>query len=170
MKQKAIKTPRLILGEIEDKDKDDLISMMTDPGVYGTYMVPDLDTEEKKAALFERLRDISRSDRFFYGVFLQHKLIGIIHEAGGTDDEPEIGYVISPAEKGKGYATEAFSAAVSALFDGGAKAVVAGAFEENPASLRVMEKCGLSKTKETEDIEYRGKIHKCIYMKIKRLP
>ncbi|MBR4256334.1 MAG: GNAT family N-acetyltransferase [Clostridia bacterium] len=170
MKQKAIKTPRLILGEIEDKDKDDLISMMTDPGVYGTYMVPDLDTEEKKAALFERLRDISRSDRFFYGIFLQNKLIGILHEAGGTDDEPEIGYVISPAEKGKGYATEAFSAAVSALFDGGAKAVVAGAFEENPASLRVMEKCGLSKTKETEDIEYRGKIHKCIYMKIKRLP
>lgn len=50
MKQKAIKTPRLILGEIEDKD--DLISMMTDPGVYGTYIVPDLDTEEKKAALF----------------------------------------------------------------------------------------------------------------------
>ncbi len=170
MKQKAIKTPRLMLGEIEDKDKDDLISMMTDPGVYGTYMVPDLDTEEKKAALFERLRDISRSDRFFYGIFLQNKLIGILHEAGGTDDEPEIGYVISPAEKGKGYATEAFSAAVSALFDGGAKAVVAGAFEENPASLRVMEKCGLSKTKETEDIEYRGKIHKCIYMKIKRLP
>ena len=170
MKQKAIKTPRLILGEIEDKDKDDLISMMTDPGVYGTYMVPDLDTEEKKAALFERLRDISRSDRFFYGIFLQNKLIGILHEAGGTDDEPEIGYVISPAEKGKGYATEAFSAAVSALFDGDAKAVVAGAFEENPASLRVMEKCGLSKTKETEDIEYRGKIHKCIYMKIKRLP
>ena len=170
MKQKAIKTPRLILGEIEDKDKDDLISMMTDPGVYGTYMVPDLDTEEKKAALFERLRDISRSDRFFYGIFLQNKLIGILHEAGGTDDEPEIGYVISPAEKGKGYATEAFSAAVSALFDGGAKAVVAGAFEENPASLRVMEKCGMSKTKETEDIEYRGKIHKCIYMKIKRLP
>jgi RimJ/RimL family protein N-acetyltransferase len=170
MKQKAIKTPRLILGEIEDKDKDDLISMMTDPGVYGTYMVPDLDTEEKKAALFERLRDISRSDRFFYGIFLQNKLIGILHEAGGTDDEPEIGYVISPAEKGKGYATEAFSAAVSALFDGGAKAVVAGAFEENPASLRVMEKCGLSKTGKTEDIEYRGKIHKCIYMKIKRLP
>lgn len=52
MKKKIIKTPRLILGETEDKDKDDLISMMTDPGVYGTYIVPDLDTEEKKAALF----------------------------------------------------------------------------------------------------------------------
>lgn len=167
MKQKIIKTKRLVLGAMEDKDKDDLIRMMTDPEVYGTYMVPELDTDDKKTQLFKRLRDISSSERFFYGIFLQDKLIGMIHEAGGTADEPEIGYVISPDEKGKGYATEAFFAAISALFDNGAKAVVAGAFEENPASFRVMQKCGLTETGQTEDIDYRGKIHKCIYLKIK---
>lgn len=43
--------------------------------------------------------------------------------------------------------------------------VVAGAFSENIASRRVMEKCGMTLTEQEEDIEYRGKTHHCVYYK-----
>ena len=49
------------------------------------------------------------------------------------------------------------------LWRHGFRKVIAGAFEENRASLRVMEKCGMTLQPETEDIDYRGKIHRCVY-------
>ena len=57
---------------------------------------------------------------------------------------------------------------MSALFSEGFSAVKAGAFSENAASIRVMEKCGMTKTGETEQIEYRGKTHTCVYYAIER--
>ena len=41
--------------------------------------------------------------------------------------------------------------------------VYAGAFAENPASLRVMQKAGMTLMDKTEDLEYRGKTHHCIF-------
>ena len=132
-------------------------------------MVPDMADEKTQNAIFERFRKLSQSDdRFMYGIFLQNRLIGFIHEVFIKDNEIELGYVIDPAHKGKGYASEALAASVKALFEKRYKAVTAGAFEENPASLRVMEKCGMKPTGETEDIEYRGVTHKCIYMKVEK--
>ena len=49
------------------------------------------------------------------------------------------------------------------LFAKGFREVVCGAFEENTASLRVMEKAGMEKLDITESIEYRGKVHNCVY-------
>ena len=166
MKQKEIKTKRLTLAPFRAADKDDLIRIVTDGEVGRTYMVPEDMTEEQKAALFERYRALSLSDdKFAYGIYKDGRLIGFIHEVYKDGNGTELGYVIDPAKKGNGYATEALSAAVNALFSSGCSAVIAAAFEENKASLRVMEKCGLKPTGETENIEYRGKTHKCIYMK-----
>lgn len=44
--------------------------------------------------------------------------------------------------------------------------IKAGFFEENQASRRVMEKSGMKIHDQTDDIEYRGKIHHCIYYSI----
>ena len=54
------------------------------------------------------------------------------------------------------------------LFSRGFEAVTAGAFSENAASLRVMQKCGMELQDFTEDIAYRGTTHKCIYYAIRR--
>ncbi len=48
--------------------------------------------------------------------------------------------------------------------------VKTGAFTENIASIRVMEKCGMRRFDETEEIEYRGKNHTCVYYEISLLP
>lgn len=167
--KKEIITKRLCLSAIRDEDKADLIRILSEPEVGKTYMVPDMTDTRTQDKLFDRFREVSQSyDRFMYGIFLQNRLIGFIHEVYNKDGEVELGYVIDPAYKGNGYASEALAASVGALFEKGCKAVLAGAFEENPASLRVMEKCGMKPTGETEDIEYRGTTHKCIYMKVEK--
>ena len=167
--KKEIITKRLHLSAIRDEDKADLIRILSDDEVGKTYMVPDMSGKETQDKLFDRFRELSQSDdRFMYGIFLENRMIGFIHEVENKDGEVELGYVIDPAHKGNGYASEALAASVKALFEKGYKAVTAGAFEENPASLRVMEKCGMKPTGQTEDIEYRGTTHKCIYMKVEK--
>lgn len=57
--------------------------------------------------------------------------------------DPEIGYWLATAHWGKGYATEAARAVVDHLFtEHGVCAVAASARVVNPASRRVIEKCG----------------------------
>ena len=48
----------------------------------------------------------------------------------------------------------------------GFKKVIAGYFSSNISSLRVMEKCGMKKISYENEIEYRGKKHKCLYCSI----
>ena len=68
----------------------------------------------------------------------------------------------------RGFATEAFGAVINYLFSQGFEEILAGAFEGNAASMRVMEKCGMKRTKMTAEVEYRGVTHKCIYYSIKK--
>lgn len=59
------------------------------------------------------------------------------------DDMPEIGYWLGVPYWGKGYATEAVRALIDHAFDElGHETLVAGARVTNPASRRVLEKCG----------------------------
>lgn len=46
--------------------------------------------------------------------------------------------------------------------------VIAGAFEENKASFRVMQKCGMERTDREEDVFYQNKLQHCIYFSINR--
>lgn len=55
-----------------------------------------------------------------------------------------IGWVVDPAYAGRGYASEAAAELLRICFDQiGVRRVVAGAFADNAASLRVMEKIGM---------------------------
>ena len=55
---------------------------------------------------------------------------------------------------------------IQELFRIGYRVVRAGLFEENTASSRVMEKCGMIKIDRTDEIEYHGSNHHCIYYEI----
>lgn len=68
-----------------------------------------------------------------------------------------VGWLIDPAYAGRGIATEAASALLGICFDGfGVRRVVAGAFADNAASLRVMEKLGMR----IEAREVRASLHR----------
>ena len=166
---RKIKGHRLTLGSIRECDFDELIALMKNEEVGKTYMVPDLPTREAEMKLFTRIRELSeRDDRYVFGIFLDNVLIGMLNDTDINGKTIEVGYAIHPDYWGKGYATEALSAVIPFLFSAGFDEIIAGAFECNPASLRVMEKSGMKKSNLKAEIEYRGVTHKCVYYSIKK--
>lgn len=166
---RELKTPRLTLGEIRECDFDALMALFKNEIVAETYMVPDLPTREDEIELFELVRNRStQDDRFVFGIFLEGKLIGLINDCMVNYECIEMGYAILPDYQNQGYATEAFSAVIKSILSKKFTEVIAGAFEGNTASLRVMEKCGMKRSKMTSEIEYKGKTHKCVYYSIKK--
>lgn len=164
-----ITTPHLTLATMRECDFESLITIMKNEEVGKTYMVPDLPTREDEAKLFTRIRELSeRDDRYVFGIFLEDKLIGLLNDTEINGKTIEVGYAFHPDYWGKGYATEALSAAIPYLFSAGFDEVIAGAFECNPASLRVMEKSGMKKSNLQGSVEYRGVTHKCVYYSIKK--
>jgi RimJ/RimL family protein N-acetyltransferase len=169
MSRRKIITPRLTLSAFRECDEGALMSIFKSDVVKATYMVPDLETREAEIKLFERLRDLSlREDRYVFRIFLDGKLIGLLNDTEICGKTIEVGYALHPDYQGRGFATEALGAVIPYLFAEGFDQVLAGAFETNTASMRVMEKCGMSRTKMTSEIEYRGKTYKCVYYSIKK--
>lgn len=166
---RKLETPRLSLGEIRECDFEALMAIFKSDVVKATYMVPNLETREAEIKLFERLRDLSlREDRYVLGIFLDGKLIGLLNDTEICGKTIEVGYALHPDYHGRGFATEALGAVIPYLFAEGFDQILAGAFETNTASTRVMEKSGMKRTKMTSEIEYRGKTHKCVYYSIKK--
>lgn len=167
-KKPIIYTEHLSLHPFSDGDRDNVIALLTNKEVIKTFIVPDFRSFDEAAKMFEILKQMSASEKHFvYGIYLEDELIGFINDVGISENEIELGYVISPERKNNGFATETLSAAISELFNIGFSTVKAGAFEENGASIRVMEKCGMLRTAQEEFIEYRGKKHRCVYYQTK---
>lgn len=165
----VIFTHRLCLRHICDADQDSMIALLTNAEIGKTYMLPVLSSREEELRMFARFKELSVSaDHFVYGICLGNKLIGFLNDVQTNGSEMELGYVIHPDHHNKGYATEALDAAMQVLFSMGCSAVIAGAFAENPASMRVMEKCGMTRTAQEEIISYQGEDHRCIYYRKER--
>ena len=157
-------TRRLRVGPMDEGQLPALTALLTDDTVKQTYMVPDFGSRTEAEALARRLMELSRNpERFMAGIFLEDALIGIIHDVEIKGDAVELGYALLPAYHNRGYCSEAIRGAVAWLWQRGFRKVIAGAFEENPASIRVMKKCGMTLQPETENIDYRGKLHRCVY-------
>lgn len=164
----SLKTANLHLRPIALQDAAQLGEILQSDIVKQTYMVPDL-TSEAATELGKKISLMSCDPtRYIRGIYLKGILIGQVNDVAKENGSIELGWFIHPQYHGQGYATEAVKAIIPDLFDRGFKAVTAGAFSENTASLRVMQKCGMKLQEITEDIEYRGKIHKCIYYAIRR--
>lgn len=161
---KIIKTARL---EIRPFGEDDLLSLaeiLTNNEIKKTFMIPDFGTEEEITNMVEKLRKFSFSDAHFErGIYLDNSLIGFINDVEIDNDVIEIGYVIHPSFHNKGYATEMLKAVIEELLSNQYSTVIAGAFVENKASIRVMQKCGMEKISKEEDITYHSTKHHCIY-------
>ena len=159
---KLLTTEHLSLHGIGDCDLDNLLSIFMNEEVGKTYMVPDLSKREDGIDLFNRIKTLSNSEeKFVYGIYLDNDLIGLINEVYKDKDTIELGYVINPLYKNNGYATESLKASINELFKIGFKKVIAGAFENNIASMRVMEKAGMTRTEIIEVVEYRGNTYNC---------
>ena len=159
----------LSLKPLSACDAESMLDILTSKEVAKTYMLPDFESREAGLPLFRRLMDLSRQEnRFVRGIYLEDTLIGFLNDVEIVTGAIELGYVIHPEHWGRGYMTKALTLAIADLFRLGYQEVVCGAFAHNAASIRVMEKAGMAKTEKTEDIEYRGQIHPCVYYAIDR--
>lgn len=159
----------MVLRSFGVEDQETMVRLFTDDIVKKTYMVPDFESEEAAIKLFERVRELSfLTNRFVRGVYVEDTLIGIINDVGIEDGKVEVGYALDPQYHNQGYGTEMLKMAIEYLIGKGFEEVQAGAFEENVASTRIMEKAGMKRIDYTEEIEYRGKMHHCIYYSYKK--
>lgn len=162
-------TERLSVHPLTDTDESAIIELLTDPVVKKAYMVPDFPTREDAVKLFLRLKNLSQTEnRYVAGIYLDNTLIGILNETEVTGGTIELGYAILSRYHNNGYGTEMLSGAISYLFEKGFDEVLTGAFSDNPASIRIMNKCGMQKLDRQEEIEYRGKNHLCLYYSIQK--
>lgn len=158
------KTNRLEIKPISPDDKEAVLDLLTSETVGRTYMLPDYRSRREAEPLFQRLVALSADEsRYVAGVYLDGQFIGMMNDTEIKGKQVEMGYAYLPDYYNRGYATEAFRGAISYLLNHGFETVVAGAFAENPASLRVMEKCGMTRQAYIDTLDYRGVTHTCIY-------
>jgi RimJ/RimL family protein N-acetyltransferase len=147
--EEVLETERLRLSPLTEADLDDLVELDGDPDVrrfvdpLGT-IIPD-DREERRTYEWERFV----SPGGFYGARerVGNAFVGWfqLEPAPDREDEAELGYRFRRSAWGLGYATEGARALVTHALDVlGYRRVFAHALNANPASIRVMEKVGLT--------------------------
>lgn len=164
---KPIKTQRLTLRLFQEADREQAIALLRNNEISKTFMMPEFPDDAAAGRLFQQLLNQSNPDSHFVrAVCLGNRVIGFVNDVEIQDGTIELGYVIHPDFQGRGYATEALTASIQELFRLGYSTVLAGYFEENTASGRVMEKSGMHPISREDTIEYRGIIHRCLYYEI----
>ena len=164
MPDTIIHTPRLTLSPLREQDEAALVALFRHDAVKETYMVPDPLDDATAQRLFARMMALSHDDtRYVFGIFLDDALIGVLNDTEISGDTIEMGYALHPDHWNHGYMSEAFAAVIDHLHARGFATVTAGAFEENVASLRVMQKCGMVRMAHTDTITYRDREHVCVY-------
>ena len=163
-KRDILCSQRLILKAFDECDRQPLVDIFMNEEVKKTYMIPDFEDRNQAGKLFDKLMDFSRAENHFvYGIYFDHIPIGFINDCEIKDATMELGYVIAPAYQGNGFATEAVGVCIEELFRVGYERVMAGFFQGNIASCRVMQKCGMKKLDYEDDLEYKGVLRHCIY-------
>lgn len=162
-----IQTQRLELKPIEDKDLDDLILLLTDDVVKQTYMLPDFPDRAAAMTLAKRIQALTNDQtRYVWGIYTGGQLIGMLNDTEVSGKAIEMGYATLPKYHNQGYTTEAMKAVIEYLFVCGFEKVIAGAFQHNIPSIRVMIKSGMQKQENVDIIDYRGHSYTCVYYAI----
>jgi len=155
------------LRPVEEEDRDMFVALLTDELVGRTYMVPDNIDAHMAEGLFLRYKELSVSpQRYVRTVCAGEEAVGVIHDTRIQNGTVELGWALLSGHHGKGYCTAAVALAIGELRTLGFRTVTAGAFIENKASLRVMEKNGMKRTDLRETIGYKGKDRLCVYHSI----
>ena len=154
----------IFLRTIEPADQERMLDILTSEQVNKTYMLPDFANREDAVPLFLRLMEMSRdAGNYVRAIATEDGLAGFLNRVEIQGKTIELGYVIHPDFHGRGYMTKALQLAMEELFALGYEEILTGAFSTNIPSIRVMEKCGMTKLGKTDKIPYRGVTHTCVY-------
>lgn len=130
----------IALKPMTPDDKERMLDILTHDQIKQTYVLPDFDQKEDATPLFEKLMLLSQDPQHFIrGIYLNNALIGFINNVDIKGGSVEVDYVIQPQYQGQGHMTQALSIAIAKLYKLGYRQILACAFEENIASIRVMQ-------------------------------
>ena len=138
-------TDRLMMRRAQPSDVDDYHRIVSDYGVVkwtASWPWP-----AEIAHTTERCKPFNPELGMVGPVFHQSKMVGMMGIGSHYEDGPELGYIFAPEHWGKGYATEMARALIDhcwARYDW--DVIGACAYDDNPASVRVLEKLGFSET------------------------
>jgi RimJ/RimL family protein N-acetyltransferase len=154
--QVDIATPRLRLRGLKPRDAALIALHASDARVANmTAVIPHPYPPGLAESFVERARAPGARDRVWAldaGEEGENGLIGLIALKPRGDGEAEIGYWVAPAFWGTGYAGEAVEGVASWAAARGLRALVAEVFQDNPASIRVLNRAGFA-------YEGEGEIH-----------
>ncbi len=157
-------TSELEIRPFSPEDLGELSRLLKNEQIQKTYMIPDLSDPGVLDRLLCRFLELSHSPaRFVRGIYREEMLVGLVNDVELEGGSVELGYAISPEFWGRGYATQMLRAVMGELFAAGFTRVTAGAFEDNAASLRVMEKAGMRRIPRQDTVIYRGEARRCVY-------
>jgi RimJ/RimL family protein N-acetyltransferase len=151
-----LQTERLILRRFTPDDIDLVTALDADPEVmrYITGGRPTPRDEIRDDYLPAWLAYYERGDRYGFWAAIEKRtdtFIGWFHlrpQPGDPDDQPELGYRLSAAAWGHGYATEGTRALIRKAFEElGVRRVYATTMVVNVGSWRVMEKAGMRRVR-----------------------
>ena len=152
------------LSAVKQEDREMFVALLTDEVVGRTFMVPDDIDRTLAEKIFLRYLERSADPAQYVRVIRAGETpVGVINDVVIQNGTIELGWALVSAHHGKGYCTEAVRLAFGELRELGHSTVTAGAFTENAASLRVMEKNGMKPIPFEEIIHYKGKDHLCVY-------
>lgn len=144
-----LRTPRLLLRECRVTDQAAIHVFASDPEVTRhTVWGPNTadDTARFLADAVADSREAPRA-RFLLAITEQHCDLAIgwtrLEIVNRSNRRAELGYALSPAHSGRGYATEAAAAMLDFAFELGLRKVVATCDPLNRGSARVLERIGM---------------------------
>jgi len=147
MRTPVLETERLVLRAPRADDANAIASLVNDRRIAEMLLrVPHPYTLADGEDFIART-SASKSEKPFAITLAAKKLIGLCGLHRLDTEQPEVGYWLGVPFWRNGYATEAARAVIDHAFaDLGCDALVAGARVSNPASRRVLEKCGFQWT------------------------
>jgi RimJ/RimL family protein N-acetyltransferase len=170
-----LRTERLLLRRSRPQDAPAISAYRSDPAVHAHQGWSDTTPEHIRREIEEMLARTPGEP----GGWVQFTVVTLdgdelVGDVGiKVDDEPGVvlvGYTISPAHQGRGYATEAVQALVEYAFETlGAEVVRAYAEASNTASLRVAEKVGMPVVERFEEREGQT-VWRVVRMEGRRVP
>ena len=146
MQVPTLETQRLILRPFVPDDADAAFAWQSDPRV-NKFMVYSLYKRIEQTKIW--IDSLKNIDQYLFGIVVKeiNQLIGscgIGPNAGKDDTVWGFGYNLAYDYWNKGFATEAAKRMIEFAYEQGIRDFIADHAVDNPASGRVMEKCGMT--------------------------
>lgn len=155
-----LETQRLILREVRDNDVADFFLLRSNPSIMQFIPRPVAKTEQDVLDLIQAGRDgYEKSEMMTLAMALKDtdRFIGAVgfYRVNWDWQRTEVGYILNPEYRGKGYVHEAMVALLDYAFDEiGFHSLEAVIDPRNQASINVVEKLGFVKEGHIKEREF----------------